>query len=435
MAENLERRARQIMWEKEKYFSKLLSESALTVNLERVFDTSDLFATFVWILSSVFSNLSIFLLSTFGLDPEDFEQLSLTFDIQPTDFNDIIQGIWVDFNKYLSEEITDLLNWIKQNIQEEFQEGFMDLLYRKGKYDQGYYDKSYYDPTTVRDFLVSSWQGLFKRHPKHVSFKKDSETVEQTQEVTPTITQYVFNKFQHVTNTVKYNFVLGYGILGFTLLGKGYTPTVTWNDELYELPAERLEYVHNALILGLTPLGYGFLQHPQGYYVPPSPPIAKFISKLASNTMNRYSLTQWGFLNYVRPDEMKTYQKCERADQYMSLQLIRYHLEGIVENLLKDEGITVIEMRQYKNAVNQLVALRTKRHRWGYKAFKNMDDQQLHDWWVNYWVRKGLNKTLLEKIWGVIGKWLPQIEQTKYNLQSYLAKKRRELAKLEVKTY
>ncbi len=423
------------MWEKEKYFSKLLSESALMVNLERVYDTSGMFATFVWILSSVFSNLSIFLLSTFGLYPDDFEQLSLTFDVLETDVNDIMQGIWVDFSKYLSEEISDILNWIKQNIQEQFQAGFMDLLNRKGKYDYSYYDKSYYDPTVLRDFLVSSWQGLFKKHPIKTSFKKDTETVQKTQDVIPPIAEYVYNKFMHVTNSLKYNFVLGYGILGFSFLGKGYTPTITWNETLYELPSERLEYLHNALILGLTPLGYGFLQYPDGYYVLPSPPIIKFLSKLASNTMNRYSLTQWGFLNYVRPDEMKTYQKCERADQYMSLQLIRYHLEGIVENVLRNEGLTVIEMRQYKNAVNQLVALRTKRHKWGYKAFKEMDINQLHDWWIEYWVRKGLNRTLLERLWGVIGKWLPQIEQTKFNLQSYLRKKRRELAKLGVKTY
>ena len=287
----------------------------------------------------------------------------------------------------------------------------------------------------LRDFLVSSWQGLFKKHPDKLSFKKDSATVQSTQEVIPSIAEYVYNKFYHVTSSVKFNFILGYGILGFSTLGKGYTPTITWNEEIYELPAERLEYLHNGLILGLAPLGYGFLQYPQGYYIFPSPPIVKFISKLVSNTINRYSLTQWGFMNYVRPDEMHTYQKCERADQYMSLQLIRYHLEGLVENILSGEGLTVIEMRQYKNAVNQLIALRTKRHKWGYKAFKEMDINQLHDWWVNYWVSKGLKRTLLEKLWGVIGKWLPQIEQTKYNLQTYLSKKRRELAKLGLKTY
>lgn len=435
MAENLERKARKIMWAKEKYFSKLLSESALMVNLNRIFDTGDLFATYVWIQSSVFTNLSLFLLTTFGLNPTDFEQLGLTFHVSESTADDYLQGIWVNFKKYLEEEITNLQDWIKENIEEQFQEGFLSMLNKKGKYDYSYYDRSYYDPTVLRDFLVSSWQGLFKKHPIAPDFRKDSKVIEITQKVNPVIVKYVFNKFQHVTYSIKFNFVLGSAILGFSLLGRGYTPTLTWDDVIYELPAERIEYLHNALILGITPLGYGFLQYPQGYYIKPSPPIIKFLSKLAINTVNRYGLTQWGFLNYTRSDEMVTYQKCERADQYMSLQLIRYHLEGLVENILKGEDLNVVELRQYKNAVNQLIALRTKRHRWGYKAFKDMDINELHEWWVEYWVRKGLNRTLLEKIWLVIGKWLPQIERTKYNLGAYLAKKRRELAKLGAKTY
>ena len=123
-----------------------------------------------------------------------------------------------------------------------------------------------------------------------------------------------------------------------------------------------------------------------------------------------------GVSNYVRPDEMKYVHRAERADQYLALETLRAFVEGLVHRIVEPKEPDITRIRQYKNAVMQLMSLKYKRHRWGYKMFEAMTDEELRDWWVSYWEKQGLNSSILRELWDNLWLVLKRLGQHKYYL-------------------
>jgi len=426
----LEKYVAKVLEQKRKYHAKVLSDSALYVNMIRSFDTYDLFANDVWFLSDLFTHISISLIETLGIDPTEIEQLSLLFDAKLPSLDELLQGIMIKFEKVTPPEITKFFEFVERNIKEEYQEGYKEKVYAKGIYGVSKYGKAYYDPVNVMRFIVNVLQRLFLEKPDLTRFREIIDFTAEQLGVSKNLAHHIFNRISLLHSVLSESFILGYGILGRTRLAEHGSeatkvPVYTYDREIINVRFKKLDEVHNGFILGLSTLGFSYLTPREGVYKKPSPEIVKYVSKLAFNAISRYRLTSWAIGNYNKPEEQKDFRKSERADQYMSLQFFRMMLENIVDGVLEKEKLSSVMKRQYKNAVLHLLALRTKRHKWGYTPFKEMSSEELKNWWINYWAKQGLNSSLLEKIYRVIEKWLPRWEQEKQSLQELVQLRRK----------
>ena len=432
---SFEQIVRETLRQKRKYHAKLLTDDAILITFDLSFDTIDLFAEDVWINVDLFTNISISLSLTYDIDLTEIEQLGLTFSIELPTYKEILQGISIKFEKFTLPEIGTVEDFIRLNIKEEYQEDMLKNKLRKGIYGVTQYGRCYYDPPDVRKFIANTIEKLFHKARSLEYFRNVVDGLKDVMGVKDSVARYIFERLLIIWSAQYRNFILGFGILGYSRL----TPRASDEAELdfvnYEgvpikMKYTTLDHVQCGFILGITPLGYGFLTPRCTVYKEPSPRFVWWIHDIAFNTIVRYPATAFGVANYNKAEERRDFRRSERADQYMSLQLMRYKIEELVENLLTDEKVSVTEIRQYKNAVLHLLSLRTKRHVWGYKPFKEMSDEELVRWWVDYWSRQGLKPSTLQKILEVIGRWLREWESQKLRLGKLVQLRRRMLARL-----
>lgn len=416
--------------QKRKYHAKVLSDDAITVNFIRTLDTFDHFADESWYHIDIATHISTFLIFTFAFDSQDIEQLQQIWKVELPSLDEQLEGILVKFEKVLVPELKPYHELVEANIREEYFEGFKKRKEDKGRYGISRYGYAYYDPINVMRFIANVIPRLFIEKPDLQRFKEILEQVGEQLGISKAVREIIFNRIALMMSALQNAFLLGMGLLGTTRLPEKEkelvkVPTVTYDDKLVDAYLKNLEDVHFGFILGITPLGYGYLVPKDGVYRVPSPELNRYIAKLARDTQSRYVWTAWAFANYSRPEERRDFRKSERADQYLTLQMIRRQIESIVDNLLEGENVPANLRRQYKNAVMQLLALRTKRHKWGYTPFRDMSDEELKNWWITYWSRQGLKLSLLEKIYSVIGKWLKEWERVKYNIQQLVKLRRK----------
>ncbi|RLJ03208.1 MAG: hypothetical protein DRP11_01445 [Candidatus Aenigmatarchaeota archaeon] len=441
--------------EKRKYFSKVLSLNAMDTNYDRVRDTEDWFIEWSWRYGLPFIWLDIHSLFIFGLQPYELEPFNIDFRIELPSVEEWLQGIklkfekvdlgelWKQFNEEIFQEIVppqfDFDTFVSENILEEFQTDISNLLNRKLIVGKTKYGEGYVDPPVIREFLRASFYEIFRRRPDYERLKKVFETISQKLDIHEGIVESVFNRIVMHDVMIKENFILGYNILGYSKLsprGKHSSkfPTLTWRGEVFNVEYTKLEEPNAGFILGVTPLGFGVLIPRKSIWKPTkigvTPKIVWFIDYKMRHLHYRYRATHLGFANYQKHEEMYKYYKSERADQYHSLRTFIYHIESLVENLLEGKGIDQFRLNMYKRAVLQLIGHKKKRHRWGYGAYESMTDEEFKEYWIDYWVKQGLDKNTLVNLYNSVSKWLPHLRYHMKELGESIRKKREQLAKL-----
>ena len=432
---SFEEMVRELLRQKRKYHAKLLTDSAMLITFDLSFETLDIFEVMVWINTDLFTNISISLGMTFSIDLAEFEQLWQTFKVELPSLGELMQGILINFKRFKLPEIGTISDFIDLNIKDEYKEEMKESMVKKGVYGVTRYGRSYYDPVNVRKFIANVIPKFFHRLATYESFRRFTEGYRDSLGVLDIIARYIFNKLSIMDSALKKNFVLGYGILGYSNL----TPRASEEAQLDFVDFEGrtvsmrymfLDNLQYGFILGITPLGFGFLTPRETTYKEPSPRCVWWVQDIAWNTITRYPLTPWGVANYNKPEERLDFRVSDRTHQYAAMQAIRYKIEEMVENLLAEEKLSVTELRQYKNAALQLLSLRTKRHEWGFSPFKEMSDEELKRWWLEYWKRQGLKPSTLQKILEVMGRWLREWEKQKLRLGKLVQLRRRMLARL-----
>ena len=181
-------------------------------------------------------------------------------------------------------------------------------------------------------------------------------------------------------------------------------------------------------ILGLTPLGYGLLMPDESIYAlkdgNKNPSIIQVLVDKILGIVNRVTSTVWAYGNYNKVEEMRNYHKSDRTAQYDSLQTQRRMIESWVEARIPPEESNPVRIRQYQNAVLQLVCWKAKRHKWGFKAWESMSDDDFKKWWLDHWSTQGLNRQVLEKLHEGAKRWTSDIRQTKLRLGIKVKKER-----------
>lgn len=441
--------------QKAKYFSKLLSEDARYTNLLINLNLLDLFSDETWEYLDLYLNLSLSLSWELKLPPIDFENIELDFKVDLPNLEEILQGIWIKFEKINFAELLRLLfeetfNEIYKKIKESL-ENFDNLINRnikpphgkyirrtsvsKAIYGKSRFGSSYYDPQALYEFYTSTLVGFFKNRTSYEALKQIIDNAMNTLNIHEPIGKHLYNRFVMISEALKQNFVLGYGVLNKSMLipkdrAKETLYFVDYDGRVLKVNYSNLFGLHAGFLLDVSILDYNYLMPRENPYKYPDPPVILSISVKASRASNRFTLMWVGASNYVKTEEMKDFRRCDRADQYMQLQVLRYFLESVVKEVLEPMGLPPTTLRQYKNALIQLLGLRYKRHRWGYKAFPTMTDDELKNWWVNYWVRQGLNANLLNILWDSLWSVLKEVGKQKLYLGKVIQERRKYLAKL-----
>jgi hypothetical protein len=127
---------------------------------------------------------------------------------------------------------------------------------------------------------------------------------------------------------------------------------------------------------------------------------------------------------------MADYHKNQRVAQYDILQYQREYIENWTAQRIPKEEQNPIKIRQYQNAILQLVSWRAKRHAWGFDAWEKMTDEEFKGWWIQHWSEQCLNTQTLEKLYEEVVVWLNPLRKEKLELGKKLKETRKRLAML-----
>lgn len=433
--------------QKQKYHAKVLSSDALFANWLRGMDIEGFLPWYVWLNIPEFTYAGLAFSILFDINPSEIIPANWDFDVDLPDLDELLQGILAEIKSLdwsqIYEMLQDITKFIEQNIAEEYQDDMLKSRPRKAIYGVSKFNRSYYDPPAVREALRSTFFKLWSERYTLEQLRRDLDALAKTLNLSPGFVQLVFNKISQVIYAQPSAMILGYGVLGRSRLGKrvenqeqAEMTMITYELEVQQWRGNTLDHAQYSLVLGLVPLGFGFLTPRNTVYKKPVRsgqylPLTRYIYDRGTGNIYKMSWNPFSFGNYNRPDEQQDYRRSERADQYMTLQLIRYQIERIVDPLIRQYETNPVKIRMYKSAALQLVSLPAKRHRWGYEAFKVMTEQELVEWWKQHWASQGLNSELLEAIYERLKRWLPEWRRIKLKLGTRVKETRYQLAKLK----
>jgi len=478
--------ALELLSQKKKYWSKVLKESAIWANTLRTVDTDEHFTERAWAETMYFLWVDISSLFIFGLEPYELEPLDPEFEIELPTPEEYSQGIkfkakpvdvekvYQDFNREVAKREVppklDFDTFVQDTCAPEYEEQMQKQKYRKLIFGVTKYGEGYLDPPVIRDLIRSTLYELAKRRLDFERIRKIYETLVEKGLVSKGVAEAIYNRLVHHFTTLYNTFVLDYNLLNYSklapsplIVGKSYygtsylcgekekaekatlVPVATWKGEFHTSKIKKMDEVNVGLILNVTPLNYGILMDRKQIYKPmpkAKPTVEESTKKPEKGTpmpstlidwkvrrmRARYSATGVAFGNYQRPEESFNFHKCERADQYYSTRLLFKHLDDIIENFLANKDIDAYKKNMYKRAVAMLIGHRKKRHKWGYKAYKSMSEEEFKEWWISYWTRQGLDINILNSLYQLVKRCLQPLRDELENLGKRLAQRRKQLA-------
>lgn len=428
-------------YNKHKYHDKVASDNAIYLTWIRNLDIVPIFARYVWLQLSVFDLSELGLGLLYNMLPIEFEPYMIDFEAVLPSIEEILQGIWMKFEEIKYEiEYEWLANWkdlLDENVESPYNEDLLKKMLEKGKYDITPIGKGYCDPIPQREFLRATFHKLRLLRTPDITWLSDMEDVTEVLKMTDITDEHTYNRIMLLFTAQKNAFVLGLSPLGVGRLtetkdGWGILPFIDYKQEVHEIKFYSLDQLQIGLILGITPLGYGALlvrrsvyKLPEGYK---NPPIISIMDKKIRGTIRRLPLSAWAYSNYNKPEEMTNVHASDKTAQYDLLQTQRRQIEKWVETQIPSEERNAIKVRQYKNAVLQAICWRAKRHKWGFKSWKTMTEEEFKQWWLNHWGAQGLKIPVLNNLYEGMKRWISHIQAQKLKVGKLVKERRSQLA-------
>ena len=429
---------------KQKYFEKTLSHDALYAIYLRHLDTAPLFAEYIWLQIPLFDLSALGLGLAYNILPIEFLPFPIDFEYRSPTPEEVMHGIWADFVPVeyarMYAWMTDYREYILENIREEYQFDLIMESPKKAVYGETLYARGIYDPPVQREFLRSTFLRLRLLRKPDISYLDMIKDLAEYLKMAEVTDEHVWNRIMLLFAAQTQAFVLGLSPLGIGRLSRrdGDMAVVTIMDargNIVDVRFRTLDHLQIGLILGLTPLGYSYLlPRDKSIYKMPegkkNPQLIEIIRKKVRGMLNRYTLSTFAYTNYHPVWEMEDYHKSMKTAQYDILQTYRGLIEEWVRKMIPVEEANPVRIRQYKNAVLQLISWRAKRHRWGWEGWMAMTEEEFRDWWLRYWQQQGLNESVLKSLYEGIEPWLRRLREEKLELGERVKRLRRTLARL-----
>jgi len=196
-----------------------------------------------------------------------------------------------------------------------------------------------------------------------------------------------------------------------------------------ELKYYTLDNLQIGFILGVTELGYAVLTPQTSTYSQKdgkeNPNIVQHEVKKVRKAVDTLTLSTWAYSNYNKPEEMLDYHRSDKTAQYDIIQSQRKLIEEWVRNQIPSSEANPVTVRQYQNAVLQAITWKAKRHKWGFKPFKDTPEDTFKSWWLTHWTSQGLKQPTLENLYSRLENIIPTIRDTKWSLGEQVKKIRR----------
>lgn len=432
---------KRLNYQKKKYHKKLLSDNAIYVNWIRNLDVRPLFEDDIWTIIPTFDLTQLGMALTTAILPVEFEPYTIDFEYQSPTSDEVKQGIWVKFTKVRFDELyrwmTDFREYVLENFKEEFQSSILFLMPEKAVYGETRYGMGIYDPTVQREMIRATLWKLRQRTTVDEHWLVTMEGIITLLEMLGITKEVMWNRLMMMFTAQSESFLLGFNVLGKSKLtekdgDKAKITIIDARGNIVDIKFNTLEHLQFGFILGLTPLGMGYLLPKESVYKlvdgKKNPPILNVLDKKIRGIRSRLPLTAFAYANYNKPEEMTSEHKSDRAHQYQYLMTLRRHIESIVERAIPPEESNPMKIRQYQNAVLQLISWKAKRHRWGYGGFEAMTEEQFKEFWLDYWSKQGLNTKILNNLYRGLEKWLVDIRLMKLNIGKKVQQVRKRLA-------
>lgn len=426
MSEILSRLLKEVEAQKRKYHEKVLSADGEFSLLTRSLQLYDFTFDFALQFIPEFNAASMLVGLLYNIDLKDVEPFNLEFIWRIPTVDEWLRGIGVIIERTIPPSAVPPDEFIDQNIKEEYREDIRRGRIVKGYYGRTKYSYSYYDPVAMREFIRNTAQLMFKKHPPVVNRKTELLTLASSLGVSEEFVRSIYDRMSIVMNTHIWCFTLNYSILDISRLCEpathseefGVAPFVDLDNNVREAEITSLSDAQYACILDVGLLDYCILSPGEDIYTFEPPPAIRTIEDKINSFRTRWIVTAPAVSNYVTGEEAYDYTLSERTNIWGELTAIRYTVEHEVETIIAREApaLNPFDRRKYVSAVLQLLGHIGKRHRWGYKVYRLMEDPELKSWWINYWGSQGLDVALLEKIFENVKTWLPRIVDRKREL-------------------
>jgi hypothetical protein len=424
--EDLARIFSELVNQKKKYHAKTLSIEAEDTLVWRFLSVYDLTLDISSLLIPEFYYASMSLSLAFDFDLFELEPLNLEFEWSFPDIEEWLKGVSIVFDRVFPDIATDVESFVIGNFKDVYISDILGTMTEKCYYGKSRYGSCYVDPIAVREFLRTAIALAAKRHANIPHRKMLIETMARTLNVNTDVARFVHDRMAMVADTHVICFTLDYGLLDVSQLCETYEadPTmgksyfVNIDNQVVSVAFKNLADAQYGLILDITPLNYGYLMPEEDVYEhSPEMYVASAEEKLR-RFRDRLMLSPLAITNYQTGEEAADYTKNERLEIWGNLMGLRYAIEAMVKGWL-DRNVPDLDIytrRKYVTAVLQLIGHVGKRHKWGYKIFRVMSDEELKLWWVDYWSQQGLDRDVLEKLWNLIAPLLPSIVAKKLEL-------------------
>jgi len=436
--------------QKRKYHEKLLSVDGEWTLVTRSLDTYDLAFDISYMIIPEYYYSSISAAFLFGFNLFEIEPLNIEFTWRYPTVEEWLNGVGIVIERIIPGYATTFDDFISTGVKEMYRGDITRIRVEKAVYDVSRYGEAYYDPPAVRELFRAALTSIFKKHISSATARAELKSLVRSLGINPDIAKSIYNTVSmHIYAHIGC-FMLGYGVLGESFLCEEYRTHSSshsnpgdpngarlgkvlfedYDGNVVEAGLAALSDLHTACVLGSSTLGACYLSDGKDLYVEQETVYTEAAEAKSRRFAERYMLTPTAFSNYVRGDEAADYHRCERTDIWGELMSIRYTVESSVDGLLAHEkpGLNPFDRRKYIAAALQLVGHIGKRHRWGYGAYKNMLDDELKTWWIDYWLKQGLDLNTLEKIFSLVRTWLTHITRIKVEKGESLRRRRLETA-------
>ena len=412
--------------QKKKYHAKTLSIDAEDTLVWRFLSVYDLTLDISSLLIPEFYYASMSLSLTFDFDLFELEPLNLEFEWRFPDIEEWLKGVSIVFDRIFPDIAIDVESFVIGNFKDVYIGDVLSSMTEKCYYGKSTYGSCYVDPVAVREFIRTAIALAIKKHANIPHRKMFIETMSKTLDVNTDVARFVHDKMALVADTHVICFTLDYGLLNVSQLcetyevdpsmGKSYFVNI--DNQVVSVAFKNLADAQYGCILDVAPLDFCYVMPEEDVYEhSPEMYVASAEEKLR-RFRDRLMLSPLALTNYQTGEEAADYTKNERLEIWGNLMGLRYTIEAMVKGWLDRNvpDLDIITRRKYVTAVLQLIGHVGKRHKWGYKIFRVMSDDELKSWWVDYWSQQGLDSNVLEKLWNLVAPLLPSIIEQKLRL-------------------
>ena len=368
---------------KTKHHSKVMSFDSLFTSLDRfTFELPDIryYVNYTMDISSI---IALFYAISFHLKLEELFPPGFEFELEIPEIS--------PYYPMPPEEF----------IQQPYVPPYIGTVVEKGIYGKSRFTACYYDPQfTVKHVFHTMLSAIVKR-----SYSQKLDEILEGVEINPHLARW-FKWMETIAEAiVKNSMILGICLLGFSKFSKkavinGEEYAVVPVTEKVTLYIRTLDQAMAGFILGISPLNVG-------RFAPPREPAVKPELRLIPYYRMRACLSR--FMPHISAYKLVEkgvgafeVHRSRRAHRYASARSVAVTVRRRVKTFLKGLVDNPFDLNSYLSSAVELALAYYSPHPYLRKYKSDLDVNVLKQHWISKWVKFGLQKEILEKIFELV---------------------------------